>query len=129
FRRYRGHRGLLRLHPKRPRCGCAPQKCHELAPSHAAPEAKDKSYYRFGPGNWKRSSMSALGHKWIFRSAIAMSALPPKADILRAIVYVPYGPIADIIAAAARSEKSSCRLAPLFLMAGSWATLAWAQPP
>src|SRR5262245_51777378 len=40
--------------------------------------------------------MSALGQKQTFRSAIAMSALPPKADIRGAKRNVHYGPIADI---------------------------------
>jgi hypothetical protein len=40
--------------------------------------------------------MSALGHKRTFRSAIAMSALPPKADIGSAQVHVRFVPIADI---------------------------------
>ena len=38
--------------------------------------------------------MSALGHKRTFRSAIAMSALPPKADILLGR-YVRFGPKAE----------------------------------
>jgi hypothetical protein len=40
--------------------------------------------------------MSALGHKRTFRSAIVMSALPPKADIRSATAQVCFGPIADI---------------------------------
>jgi hypothetical protein len=40
--------------------------------------------------------MSALGQKRTFRTAIAMSALPPKADIRRRETNVRYGPIADI---------------------------------
>jgi hypothetical protein len=40
--------------------------------------------------------MSALGQKWTFRRAIAMSALPPKADIPRLHHDVSFGPIADI---------------------------------
>jgi hypothetical protein len=40
--------------------------------------------------------MSALGHKRTFRSAIAMSALPPKADMCGATRDVRYVPIADI---------------------------------
>ena len=32
------------------------------------------------PRQWTWSVMSALGHKRTFRSAIVMSALPPKAD-------------------------------------------------
>ena len=40
--------------------------------------------------------MSALGHKQTFRSAIAMSALPPKADIDPVTPNVRFGPIADI---------------------------------
>jgi hypothetical protein len=39
--------------------------------------------------------MSALGHKRTFRGAIAMSALPPKADMRGATGDVGYGPIAD----------------------------------
>jgi CheY-like chemotaxis protein len=42
--------------------------------------------------------MSALGHKRTFRSAIAMSALPPKADMCGAARDVRFGPIADITA-------------------------------
>ena len=40
--------------------------------------------------------MSALGHKQTFRSAISMSALPPKADMCGATRDVRFGPIADI---------------------------------
>ena len=40
--------------------------------------------------------MSALGHKRTFRSAIAMSALPPKADIEARQSNVRFVPIADI---------------------------------
>jgi len=40
--------------------------------------------------------MSALGHKRTFRSASAMSALPPKADIRGALAHVCFVPIADI---------------------------------
>ena len=40
--------------------------------------------------------MSALGQKQTFRSAIAMSALPPKADINRRLADVRFVPIADI---------------------------------
>jgi hypothetical protein len=43
-------------------------------------------------------SMSALGHKRTFRSAITMSALPPKADMCSATRYVRFVPIADIAA-------------------------------
>ena len=40
--------------------------------------------------------MSALGHKRTFRSAIAMSALPPKADITEHCGHVRFVPKADI---------------------------------
>ena len=40
--------------------------------------------------------MSALGHKRTSRSAIAMSALTPKADIWCAEYHVRFVPIADI---------------------------------
>ena len=40
--------------------------------------------------------MSALGQKQTFRSAIVMSALPPKADICSALAHVRFVPIADI---------------------------------
>ena len=40
--------------------------------------------------------MSALGQKRTFRCAIAMSALPPKADMCAALAYVCFGPEADI---------------------------------
>jgi hypothetical protein len=40
--------------------------------------------------------MSALGHKQTFRSAIAMSALPPKADIDPVTPNVRFGPQADV---------------------------------
>jgi hypothetical protein len=43
--------------------------------------------------------MSALGHKRTSRSAIAMSALPPKADMCGATRDVRFGPKADITAA------------------------------
>src|SRR5262249_16368463 len=49
---------------------------------------------------------AALGHVWTapwlldqkrtFRSAIAMSALPPKADICSALTHVGFGPRADM---------------------------------
>ena len=47
--------------------------------------------------------MSALGHKRTFRSAISMSALPPKADILRDVVFqmaevaIPHELFADFL--------------------------------
>src|SRR5262249_1047620 len=40
--------------------------------------------------------MSALGHKRTFRPPIALSALPPKADICSAPAHVRFGPKADI---------------------------------
>jgi hypothetical protein len=40
--------------------------------------------------------MSALGQKQTFRSAIAMSALPPKADMCSATRHVRFVPEADI---------------------------------
>jgi len=40
--------------------------------------------------------MSALGQKQTFRSPIAMSALPPKADMCDATSDVRFGPIAGI---------------------------------
>jgi hypothetical protein len=40
--------------------------------------------------------MSALGQKRTFRSAIAMSALPPKADMSSATRHARYVPEADI---------------------------------
>src|SRR5262249_18404378 len=43
-----------------------------------------------------RASMSALDHEQTSRSAIAMSALPPKADMCSAVAHVRFGPIADI---------------------------------
>jgi hypothetical protein len=42
--------------------------------------------------------MSALGQKQTSRSEIAMSALPPKADIHCDSRNVSFGPITDIIA-------------------------------
>jgi hypothetical protein len=42
-------------------------------------------------------SMSALGQKLTFRSAIAMSALPPKADIAERDCHVRFVPKADIL--------------------------------
>jgi hypothetical protein len=39
--------------------------------------------------------MSALGHKRTFRSAIVMSALPPKADMCGALVHVRLVPCVD----------------------------------
>jgi hypothetical protein len=44
--------------------------------------------------------MSASGHKQTFRTAIAMSALPLKADMCSARAHVRYGPIADMALAA-----------------------------
>ena len=41
--------------------------------------------------------MSALGHKRTFRAAMAMSALPPKADMCGATRDVRLVPIADIL--------------------------------
>jgi hypothetical protein len=40
--------------------------------------------------------MSALGHKQTVRSAIVMSALPPKVDMCSATRYVRFVPTADI---------------------------------
>ena len=51
--------------------------------------------------------MSALGHKRTFRSAIAMSALLPKADMCSASRNVRYGPIADIASSYRASMSSS----------------------
>src|SRR5262245_5577824 len=48
--------------------------------------------------------MSALGQKQTFCIALAMSALPPKADMCGANRHVRFGPIADI---AHRNESYS----------------------
>jgi hypothetical protein len=40
--------------------------------------------------------MSALGHKQTFCGTLAMSALPPEADMCGATRYVRFVPIADI---------------------------------
>ena len=40
--------------------------------------------------------MSALGHKRTCAAQKGMSALPPKADMCGALVYVRFGPKADI---------------------------------
>ena len=48
--------------------------------------------------------MSALGQKQTFRSAIAMSALPPKADMCGALADVRYVPIADIVSDTAQQK-------------------------
>jgi hypothetical protein len=53
------------------------------------------------------TSMSALGHKQTFRSAIAMSALPSIADMCGALAYVCFGPKADI---GARPSNIRCRV-------------------
>ena len=50
-----------------------------------------------GSGLPQRKPMSALGHKRTFRSAITMSALPPKADIFSALAHVRFVPQADIL--------------------------------
>jgi hypothetical protein len=57
----------------------------------ADPEANTRK------GGLARQLMSALGQKQTFRTAIAMSALPPKADMCGAPVHVRYGPKADIL--------------------------------
>ena len=44
----------------------------------------------------ERRVMSLMGHKQTFRSAIAMCALPPKADIRSQIIDVRQVPEADI---------------------------------
>ena len=44
----------------------------------------------------EQSSMSALGQKQTFEGASRMSALPPKADILRGSLDVRFVPKADI---------------------------------
>ena len=46
--------------------------------------------------------MSASGHKCIFGSAIAMSALPPKADMCGATMDVRFVPEADIRASVSK---------------------------
>jgi hypothetical protein len=50
-------------------------------------EAEDKAPNRRKVAHWKgpgaRALMSALGHTPTFRTAIAMSAFPPKADVNR----------------------------------------------
>src|SRR5262245_16201044 len=48
-----------------------------------------RSCYRLKLVDRKGLFMSALGQKRTFRSAIAMSALPPKADILRHVCIEP----------------------------------------
>jgi hypothetical protein len=63
----------------------------------------NRSHDRAASGKWhttelRRESgpMSALGYKQTFRTAIAMSALPPKADMCSATRDVRFGPKADI---------------------------------
>jgi hypothetical protein len=51
--------------------------------------------------------VSALSHEQTFRSAIAMSASPPKADMCGAIADVRYGPKADIVIITASDPASA----------------------
>ena len=51
-------------------------------------------------GSNPKPLMSALGQKQTFRSAIVMSALPPKADIAESDWHVRFVPKADICSAA-----------------------------
>jgi len=44
------------------------------------PEDKDQPFYRFGMGDWKRLSMSALGQKQTYAAQQVMSSLPPNSD-------------------------------------------------
>jgi hypothetical protein len=62
--------------------------------------------------------MSTLGQKQTFRTAIAMSALPPKADMCSALAYVRYGPIADML--------SSCEYkSPIFDGLADYVLASW----
>src|SRR5262245_51299662 len=65
----------------------------------------------------RRQRMSALGQKRTFRSAITMSALPPKADMCGATRDVRYGPKADIhsITSSARAMSVGGTLRPRLL--------------
>ncbi len=56
--------------------------------------------------------VSALSQKQTFRSAIVMSALPPKADMCSAAVHVRFGPIADIRKNSALAERKTPDIAP-----------------
>ena len=59
--------------------------------------------------------MSALGHKRTFRTAIVMSALPPKADMCSALAHVRFVPIADIRELIRASRKNlRLSLLPLY---------------
>src|SRR4030095_11877009 len=56
--------------------------------------------------------MSALGPKQTFALQIAMSALPPKADMCGALAHVRFGPIADIaslIRSTCQRERPTCQ--------------------
>src|SRR5262249_31377534 len=56
------------------------------------PSLNDMKISAFGP----HGRMSALGQTRTFRSAIGMSALPPKADMRSQLLNVRQGPEADI---------------------------------
>jgi hypothetical protein len=62
----------------------------------------------------QRRTTSALGQKQTFRSAIAMSALPPTADIREHVRHVRFGSLADILQRMlekiSKEEKYACNI-------------------
>src|SRR5215813_4141957 len=68
--------------------------------------------------------MSALGHKRTFRSAIAMSALPPKTDICGAKRNVRFGPKADSCSAT-KSKPMPDPVRSVAQAIGSGVLLGW----
>src|SRR5262245_22406843 len=56
--------------------------------------------------------MSALGHKRTFRTAIGMSAFPPRADIPWCLKNVRFGPLTDIWFSSASGNPPRIRPSP-----------------
>src|SRR5262249_13943393 len=95
---------------------------HQRPGKSALPPKADirrcKTDVRYGPkadscGAAKKIAigvLSALGQKQTFRTAIVMSALPPKADICSATAHVCYGPEADIKNRKTASRRSLRKL-------------------
>jgi hypothetical protein len=82
--------------------GCCTDKRNELAPLHEPPRSPTLTPYHIETGGIVRHSemtcsTSDLGQKRTWRDQIAMSALPPIADIPRRNHDVRFGPKADIM--------------------------------
>src|SRR5262245_17623411 len=71
------------------------------------PEASDRGIVAVQMRAVKGCPMSALGQKQTHAVQNAMSAIPPKADMCSATLYVRFGPIADIAAEILKKEVAN----------------------